>query len=126
MANAIAKQVLINGPQTYVLKVTIIGDGSGEETATLLNATTGDCGTAPSLKRVVASLTGFSAKLLWDATTDVMVQQLVAEQPIDLDYCFPGGLKNNGGTGVTGDILITTAGLGAGDSGHIYLEIKKG
>jgi hypothetical protein len=125
MANAIAKQLVLNGTRNYIVRVTITGDGSGEETATRLNVTSGDLGTACKLMAVQASFTGFSGTLLWDASTDVKATQIVAEKDVHLKWWKSGGLVNNAGTGVTGDILITTVGLGTGDIGEITLFLKK-
>lgn len=124
MANTITKQILANGSKYYIVKITIVGDGSGEETATRLNTTSGDMGTNPTLLEVETALSGFSARLLWDATTDVMICQIPSDDSVKL--CFKGNpLPNNAGTGKTGDILITTSGLGNGDSGHIILKVQK-
>lgn len=125
MPNTIAKQLILNGTRNYITKVTIVGDGSGEETALLLNSTTGDLGTADKLMAVQASFTGFSGTLLWDASTDVKITQIVADKDVHLKWYKYGGLTNNSGTGKTGDILLSTIGLGAGDVGEITLYLKK-
>jgi hypothetical protein len=48
-------------------------------------------------------------QLLWDATTDVTLLNLSGSN--DADMCFEafGGIPNNAGAGVTGDVLLTTA-----------------
>ena len=125
MPNTIAKQLVLNGSRNYVIRVTIVGDGSGEETALLLNSTTGDCGTNDKLMCVQASFTGFSGTLLWDASTDVMATQIVGDKDVHLKWWKTGGIVNNSGTGKTGDILLTTVGLGAGDKGELTLYLKK-
>jgi hypothetical protein len=49
--------------------------------------------------------------------------------PQDKDVCQKfskvGGLINNAGTGKTGDLVITTAGLGAGDTVELVVYVKK-
>lgn len=125
MANTIVRQVDLNGSVFYQLKVSIIGDGSGEETATILNATTGDLGTNSRIIGIRAALSGFSARILFDATSDEYVYQIPSDFNVDVDFRKSGALMNSLGAGNTGDILITTSGLGAGDSGVIYLDIKK-
>lgn len=125
MANTIARQVLLNGTQLYVVKLTIIGDGSGEESAILVNNTTGDLGTNSKIMKIVSSVSGFHARLLFDATTDVFAWELTDSACNIIDFEKEGGLINNAGTGITGDILLTTVGLGAGDSGSILLVIRK-
>ena len=74
---------------------------------------------------VQASFTGFSGTLLWDANTDVKATQVDGDKDVHLKWWKSGGLVNNAGTSVTGDILITTVGLGAGDIGEITLFLKK-
>lgn len=125
MANAVARQVLVNGPTTYIVKLTIIGDGSGEETATRVNSVSGDMGTTPKLMNIEGNLTGFSGQLLWDATSDVFCAQLPADFMTSQDFTQTGGLPNNSGTGKTGDMLITTTGLGSGDSGSLVVWFTK-
>ena len=125
MANTIVKQVIVNGTRNYVIKVTIVGDGSGEETNTLLFNTTGDCGTDDKLMHVQASLSGFSARLVWDANTKVVATQIPSDKDVHLKWYKFGGLVNNASTGKTGDLLITTSGLGNGDSGELTIYMKK-
>lgn len=127
MANAIASQTIVDGAHALVVKVTIVGDGSGEETDTvILDASAYTPATTNySLWKIWYCLNGFSAFLEWDATANVHLISLALDHPHYTDYeCF-GGIPNDGAAGRTGDILITTAGLGAGDSGHIIFFMKK-
>lgn len=125
MANTVARQVLVNGSRNYVVKFTIVGDGTGEESATRVNATSGDCGTDNKIMSVKGICTGCTAQLLFDATTDVFAIGLPQDKDICQDFKKVGGLINNAGTGKTGDVLITTAGLGSGDTVTLVLSIKK-
>ncbi len=125
MTNAIARQVLVNGSKKYIVKYTIVGDGSGEETASLVNAVSGDMGVNNKITEVHANLTGFSGQLMFDATTDVYACQIAADADVHLDFTKVGGLINNAGTGKTGDILLKTIGLGSGDAGTIVLCVTK-
>lgn len=131
MANAITTQVINDGQRNVVIKVTIVGDGSGEETKTVLfdasaytPATTNN-----NLRRITYLLNGFDAVLYWDATTDVVLMPLDQDLQEDVDFTGEntryGGIPNNGGAGRTGDILITTTGLGSGDVGYIVLHLNK-
>lgn len=126
MVNVVDVNTLHDGERNAVFHIRIEGDGSGEESATSLIDISTLKG-APSrvkIRAVDGKLTGFSASLLWDATTD----ELAAEVPAGtsfLDTDMYGGIINNAGAGVTGDINITTVGLGAGDNGVIILEVRK-
>ena len=126
MANAITTQVLFESTKRYFVKINILGDGSGEETGTVLvdvSALT-PAASKVSLVHLQAAFIGFTAELLWDATTDVRVLT-IPEYWIDFNFHHAGGLDNNAGTGVTGDLLITTTGLGSGDSGFLVMEFDK-
>jgi len=125
MANTVARQVLVNGSRNYVVKFTIVGDGSGEETAALVNATTGDMGTDNKLWSVTGIATGCTARLLWDATTDLFVMGVPQDKDICQKFAKVGGLINDAGAGKTGDLLITTVGLGAGDTVELVVWVKK-
>lgn len=127
MANEISTQVLFESSTRYYVKICIVGDGSGEETDTKIvdvSALT-PAATSLTLIRVQAAFIGFTARLLWDATTNVGLVTM-PEYWIDFNFNHSfGGIENNGGAGVTGDVLMTTAGLGATDSGFMVLEFKK-
>ena len=59
--------------------------------------------------------------LYWDATADVVAMSLSAGGET-LDFTAFGGLVNNAGAGVTGDIQLTTTGTG---SYSLILEMVK-
>lgn len=125
MVGTITIQKLIDGSRNTVIKATIGGD------ADLTNAVLFDASayvganTHNKLMKVEFASSGFSAKLLWDATVNVDLITLPDNHMETQCYKFFGGIINNAGTGKTGDILITTTGLASGDSGHIILYIKK-
>lgn len=126
MVNTVTKQTLIDGERNLVVKVQISGDGSGEETNTnLIDISTYNLPNATcKINRIKAMLVGFSMQLIWDADTDVKAQDVRAGEN-EMDFKKWGGLINNAGVGVTGDILFTTLGLGSGDEGTITLEMVK-
>lgn len=124
MANIVLTQVLLDNSHQYVAKLTIVGDGSGEETLTLMNYVSGDMGTNNILDSIISCLSGFSASVWWDATTDVMVCQLPSDSQVNLNF-YGLGIRNNAGAGKTGDLKITTSGLGSGDSGYVVFKVNK-
>ena len=127
MANTLTKQTIFDGQRKVIVKIHIVGDGSGEEsTANLVDASTySPSFTDERLVSVVGSLDGFSANLIWDATANVDILTLdEGETVIDFDV-YAGGIPNNAGAGKTGDILLQTVGLGSGDEGTIILELIK-
>lgn len=130
MAATAIQQIIANGPRNLVLKYTIAGTTGDAAAVTLvdvsaLDATIGANGL--TLMSVQASLTGFSCKLVWDATTDIDLIQIPSDENFVQDYSKFGGIKNNAApANATGDVDFTTTGYTAsGDGGHIYLCFKK-
>ena len=131
MANTITKQTILDGTKWLIVKIHIEGDGTGDETATVLidASTYTPAFTNEALCGLHANLTGFTCDILWDATADVAITNIpdyeVHWGEGELGIFSHGGIPNNAGAGKTGDILITTSGLGVGDHGTIILKIKK-
>lgn len=130
MANTIDTRTIHDGNRNLVVEAFILGDASGEETATQLIDVSGYAGHGVdwdevAVTKIVHSLTGFSVNLLWDATTDDEFAQISGDNAGTLDYSDVGGLINPGSTGFTGDIMFTTIGLGSGDKGNIVLHMRK-
>jgi hypothetical protein len=127
MANTITTQVLNDGSITTAVKVTILGDGSGDETNTVIfDASAYDPAvTSNKLRKIDYTTVGASAVLLWDATANVPLMGLPADYSDSKSFISEGGLINQGGAGVTGDILISTTGLGSGDLITLVLVVDK-
>lgn len=125
MSNTLAKQTLSDGERNTVVKVKITGDGSGDETSTLLIDFSDYSGSYDELKimRIQSELIGFSVKLEWDASSNTDCLDIPAGES-DMNFRPFGGLINNASS-PTGDIDITTTGLGSGDEGTILLEMQK-
>jgi hypothetical protein len=109
--------------------ITIASDGTNE-TATILYDSS-DANTIDSLDSTIIEVTGCigaastaRVSLLWDATTDVLALDLPINIPFKFNYLKIGGLPNQGGSGKTGDILITTTGLASGDKIHLTLTVR--
>lgn len=128
MVGTITIQKIIDGSRNTVIKATIGGD------ADLTNAVLFDASayvganTNNKLMKVEFGLDGFDARLIWDGTATVNDKVIVALPENYLEtqcYEWFGGIPNDVTVGKTGDILITTVGLAAGDDGHIILYIKK-
>lgn len=130
MANTVTLQSIIDGPKTHVVKIYLASDGvAGELTDQVVVNVSAllPAATKVSLERVQWSLNGFDALLEWDATTDVAIFTLGANASTsDLDFSKYGGIPNNAGTGVTGNILLTTVGFTTtADTGIIILTCRK-
>lgn len=129
MANTITKTTILDGPRHLVVLVNIAGDASGDETGTIIvdrSTFVPTDGTEVVFEQVFGQLFGFTARILADATTDLVICQLPDGQPFGYDFrCFGGISSNKAGAGVTGDVLITTTGLGASEFGTIVLMLRK-
>ncbi len=126
MADAVASQTLFDGPKTAVMKFTNVSDGTGE--SAVLKVDVSALSGAPTSVRIMKvhyATGGMSVRILWDATTDVDAILIPTDQAGCLDFTGFGGLKNNAGTGVTGDIMFTTIGHTAGDVYTVILEMAK-
>ena len=126
MPDAVASQTLSDGSQSAIIKLTNISDGTGE--AAVLKVDVSALQGAPSrvkIKKICWSTAGMGVDLLWDATTDVLAWHLPADTSGGVDFGDFGGLINNGGSGVTGDIMLTTIGHSLGDRYTIVLHLQK-
>ena len=128
MADTVVSQ-LYDGARNCQLKYTNYSDGTGQAGAVLVNASalTPNPGIHMKIRRIKYSIQGMSIRLQWAATTPVDIAILSNGQDI-LDWTddYAGGFPNNGGTGATGNILITTVGALAGSSCTLTLEMIKG
>lgn len=125
MADAVASQTILDSSKKTIMKFTNVSDGTGESAVKKVDVSA--LFGAPStikIDRIIYSVDGMAVHLLWDATTDV-VAFTVGNGTGVLDFTSIGGLHNNAGTGVTGDILFTTNGHSSGDSYSIILEMSK-
>lgn len=126
MADAVASQILVDGKHNAVIKLTNISDGTGE--AAVLKVDVSALNGAPTrvkINRIDYMTAGMGVDLLWDATTDVLILHLPADRAGDFDFCEVGGLINNAGAGITGDINLTTVGHTAADRYTIVLHLQK-
>lgn len=123
------------GLKEVVVYITLQSDGTNE-TATVIydsSAVAATLGEADPLNsnilRVDCSSNAASTarvRLLWDASTDVVALDIPsATDPSVRDFTRFGGLPNQGGSGKTGDILLTTTGLASGDTVTLVLTIKR-
>lgn len=126
MADAVSTQILVDGRRDVVIKLTNVSDGTGESAVVKVDVSA--LSGAPSgvkIMKVHASTIGMGFRLLWDATTDTEILSFPADFAEDFDFTGFGGIQNNAGTGVTGDIMLTTVGHTAGDSYSVILELRK-
>lgn len=125
MAATITTRYPVNGSRDFIAIIQIIGDAAGDVTGSTVIDVASLTG-KPSkfkIKSINYNLVGFAAVLNWDATSPV---QAVALPQYDnfTDFFNDSGipLDNNGGSGVTGKLLISTSGLAAKTWGTIIIK----
>lgn len=126
MADAVNVTVLAEDNQIYVVQLENLSDGTGESAVKKVDVSAlAPAATKVRIDRVMWTTYGMIVQLLWDATTDTIAITLPENTKGDLDFGKFGGLKNTGGAGVTGDILLTTVGHTAGDTYTVVLVCRK-
>lgn len=129
MADAVSSVTLIDtlGTQNLlVMRFRNQSDGTGESGVVKVDVSTlegGSTSTRVNLQKVVWSCTGMAVNILWDATTPVLAFGCPADS--SGEFVFKPPLKNNAGSGITGDIKFTTVGHTASDTYFIDLHMKR-
>jgi hypothetical protein len=131
MADAVASQTLLDGERLFIAKYTNISDGTGETAvnkitvSSLAKNAAGLACNGVKINKIYATTHGMEVRILWDATTDVFAWMLPQNTNYLMDFSSFGGLQNNGGTGVTGNVAFTTVDASSGDMYTIVLECIK-
>lgn len=131
MADAVTSQTILDGERLFIGKFTNISDGTGEsgvikiDVSALSANAAGNACNGVKINKIYATTHGMEVRILWDATTDVFAWMVPQNTNYLMDFSSFGGIPNNAGTGVTGDLLFTTADASAGDMYTIVLECIK-
>ena len=132
MADAVTSQTIQDGARHVIMSFTNVSDGTGESAVKKVDVSalgsdpvTGTACSGVAIQSIWFSTMGMSVKLLWDADADVLAFHLPADYADSLDMSEFNGLKNNAGTGVTGDIMLTTVGHSSGDAYTVILKMTK-
>jgi hypothetical protein len=131
MADVVTSQTIQDGERVAVLKFTNVSDGSGESAVkkvdvSALNANSlGEACTRVSVARIYWATRGMGVNLEFDASTNVLLTGLPADSTGDEYYDLFGAIPNNAGSGITGDIDLTTVGHSSGDTYSIILVLNK-
>ena len=131
MADAVTSQTILDGERLFIAKFTNISDGTGETAVVKIDVST----LAPNsfslacngvkLNKIYATTHGMEVRILWDASTDVFAWMVPQNTNYLMDLSSFGGIPNNAGAGVTGDVLFTTSDASSGDMYTIVLECIK-
>ena len=131
MADAVTSQTLFDGDKHVVMKFTNISDGTGESAVkkvdvSALNADiNGNTCTSVAIEKIWWQCIGMKVRMFFDATSDAFIIELGENQSGYHDYSEFGGIKNNAGSGKTGDIDFTTVGHSSADTYTIILKMRK-
>ena len=131
MADAVASQTLLDGERMAIMKFTNLSDGTGEskvlkvDVSTLTSSASGKACDGVTITKIHASTHGLEVQIYWDATTDVFCWCVPQNSTYTMDFEKFGGLTNNAGAGVTGDVLFSTADASNGDFYTFVLEMVK-
>ena len=131
MADAVTSQTLFDGDKHVVMKFTNISDGTGEsavkkvDVSALESDINGNTCTSVAIEKIWWQCIGMKVRMFFDATSDKFIIELGENQSGYHDYSEFGGIKNNAGSGNTGDVDFTTVGHSSADTYTIILKMRK-
>lgn len=134
MAWTVAVRNIVDSPVRVVAHCVGVTDGASEETdgikinvSDLNNVANNQACTRVKIMKIWYTTIGMTSVILeWDATTDVVAWVLPGAQEGYMDFSKFGGITNNAGSGITGDLLLTTVGgADANDRYSIVIEAEK-
>ena len=130
MADAVTSQTLVDNDRIAVMKFTNISDGSGESAVAKVDVSALNSHSRSStacsrvhVLRIWYMAIGMQVQLFWNATTNVILGEFEGDGV--KDFRSFGGIKNNAGSGINGDVLFTTRGHSNLDTYTIVIELQK-
>ena len=126
MADSVASQTIWQDGSFALMKFTNVSDGVGESAVAKVDvsALSPACALV-KIRRIWYSTYVMGVRLLWDATSDVVIITLPANGAGCLDFRDVASLTNTQAAGATGDILFTTIGHAVGAGYTVVLELEK-
>ena len=137
MADAVTSQTILDdGGRDLVMKFTNISDGTGESAVAKIDVSglTASAITKQSCNRVVIqklwfSNIGMGFSLYWNATSNMFICQAPKDWSDTWDFSDSSqtlpGISNNAGSGINGDLLLTTNDHTNGDTYSIVIWATK-
>ena len=136
MADAVTSQTIVDTDKRAIIKLTNLSDGSGESAVakvdvSALNANAkGETCARVTLDQIWYDVGGMRVALEWNATSNVVAVVLGGSAAAGnvqghMDFRSFGGIKNNAGSGINGDIDLSTSGHTNLDHYTIVLELRK-
>ena len=136
MADAVTSQTIEDGGKNLVMKFTNISDGTGESAVAKIDVSavdtepsTGAACSRVTLQRIWFSNIGMGFKLHWKATSNMFICQAPKDWSDTWDFTDSSitlpGIPNNAGSGVNGDLLLTTNDHTSGDTYSVIVWALK-
>lgn len=128
MANTVTQRTLVGSDDSPIIVrlINIVSDGSEETDLVVFdNSAFSNKPAKGSLVKVQASGSSCVLRLEWDQTTDSPIVSLDPSKSQIMCFKDFGGIVNPNGTGATGDILLTTSGLDAGDEVTLIITVRQ-
>ena len=136
MADAVTSQTISDGDRIAVMKFTNLSDGNGEasvekvDVSALASNSAGETPALATIEQIWYDIGGMRVALEWNATSNVVAAVLGGSAAAGnvsghMDFRSFGGLKNNAGSGIDGDIDLTTSGHTNLDHYTIVLQLRK-
>jgi hypothetical protein len=115
MADAVTSTILIDGPKNYVVHLTNLSDGTGENGVKKVDISTVTFPTGANAPHLILLKYNFSTfnmgvLLQWEATSSTQILFFPSNYTDEHDFSDIGGIPNNSGTGRTGSVLLSTIG----------------
>ena len=138
MADAVTSQTILDdGGKNLIMKFTNISDGTGESavakidvSALTSSAITGQACNRVVLNKIWFSNVGMGFSLYWNATSNMFICQAPKDWTDTWDFTQSSqnlpGIPNNAGSGINGDLLLTTNDHTSGDTYSIVIWANKG
>ena len=136
MADAVTSQTIVDTDKRAIIKLTNLSDGSGEssvekvDVAGLNTNAKGETCSRVTIDQIWYDVGGMRVALEWNASTNVVAVVLGGSAAAGnvqghMDFRSFGGIKNNAGSGINGDIDLSTSGHTNLDHYTIVLELRK-
>lgn len=128
MANTVTQRTLIGSgsDKNIVRLIHIVSDGSEETDLVVYDNSAFIADTAKGrLDRVLVCGDAATIRLEWDQTADSPALSVNPSNGIDFDLRQFGGIPNPNGSGATGDLVLSSAALDAGDEVTLILHISQ-
>ena len=136
MADAVTSQTIVDTDKRAIIKLTNLSDGNGESSVAKVDVSglntnaKGETCSRVTIDQIWYDIGGMRVALEWNASSNVVAIVLGGSAAAGnmgghMDFRSFGGIKNNAGGGINGDIDLSTSGHTNLDHYTIVLELRK-